>query len=106
MATLITLTNLTDDGRIRSCRFGDVETLVLIHLNLSYYSGVPSFILGIPGNILILLLASRPQNRNISASVYMRAMAVVDSIVVVVATLHIPFFYSHIVEESRELQYM
>jgi hypothetical protein len=88
------------------CRFGNMETLARLHFYLSYYCGVPSLILGFPGNLLIILIANRRHNKHISASVYMQAMAVVDTIVVVVAVFHIPFLHSRVGEDSKDVQYM
>ena len=46
------------------------------------------FVFGIPGNLMSLLITLKKQNRRISTCVYMAALALVDSVVLINVALH------------------
>jgi hypothetical protein len=88
------------------CKLGDIGLMYLAYKILSRYCWIPSVILGIPGNLLTIAVAQRRQNRHLSPCIYMTAMAVVDTILLVVISLFLPIFYGKYYMNRRDLQYM
>ncbi|XP_064630980.1 cysteinyl leukotriene receptor 1-like [Lineus longissimus] len=114
---------MTEEATSALCRFGDPDNLVYIHRMLAFFAGVPTFLLarisvwmvllpcmiyhlGVPGNILIILIARKKDNRHLSPSIYMIAMAVVDTFVDIIALTFSPFLYGEVVKEMRGLQFI
>ncbi|XP_064622981.1 FMRFamide receptor-like [Lineus longissimus] len=60
-----------------------VETLEYIYWVASYIYYVPT-VIGVPGNIMSILVTMQKDNRRISTSVYMTALAVVDTLTLLV----------------------
>jgi hypothetical protein len=56
------------------------EVLKIVQTALSRYTMLVPVILGVPGNILSVVVANRKHNRNLSPCVYMAAMGVVDTV--------------------------
>ncbi|XP_064630979.1 cysteinyl leukotriene receptor 1-like [Lineus longissimus] len=97
---------MTEEATSAMCRFGDPDNLVYIHRMLAFFAGVPTFLLGVPGNLLIILIARKKDNRHLSPSIYMIAMAVVDTFVDIIALTISPFLYGEVVKEMRGLQFI
>jgi hypothetical protein len=68
----------------------EVALLQAIFLFLSKYTWIVPSTLGIPGNILSVVVANKKHNRRLSPCVYMTAMAVADTVFL----LEITWFYS------------
>jgi hypothetical protein len=72
---------------------GELALLQTVFVALSKYTwGIP-VAFGVPGNILSIFVANRRHNRKLSPSVYMTAMAVVDTIFLLEATWFYSLFY-------------
>jgi hypothetical protein len=69
-----------------------MQTIIII---LSHAWTVP-VIFGIPGNILSVLIANTKRNRNLSPCVYITAMAVVDTALLILAAWFYAFFGSEL----------
>jgi hypothetical protein len=58
---------------------------------------------GLPGNIMIILIASRKHNKTLSPSVYMTSMAVVDTILVTISAIFQPLYYGTELFKNRDM---
>jgi di/tricarboxylate transporter len=71
-------------------------------LLISFLS-VPPFIIGVPGNIIIIIIANRKHNRELSPCIYMMAMAVVDAILLTISVIFMPLFFgTDLIQHFRE----
>ena len=70
-----------------------VAYLGYLHRKIAAYESLPPLAFGLPGNILIILIANRKHNRHLSPSTYMTAMAVVDSITILVSGVMYPISF-------------
>ncbi|XP_064620959.1 growth hormone secretagogue receptor type 1-like [Lineus longissimus] len=78
-------------------RHQDERIVVLLQVafdSLSRYPWILASSLGIPGNILSVLVANRAHNRRLSPCIYMSAMAVADTILLLEITWFYSLFYS------------
>jgi hypothetical protein len=67
----------------------------IISLLNKYGCTIPA-IIGIPGNILTILVAKRPRNKDLSPCIYMTSMAIVDTAVLVIIAGVFSFIYSQV----------
>jgi hypothetical protein len=89
------------------CQYGDPFVIKSVHDLLATYTPIPPFIFGLPGNLLIIIIASRKHNRDLSPSVYMTAMAVVDSILLLLSVVFLPLFFgTELIRNYRKEIYM
>jgi hypothetical protein len=65
----------------------------IINFLYNYGCTIPAAI-GIPGNILTILVANRPRNKYLSPCIYMTSMAIVDTAVLVIIAGFVPLIYS------------
>jgi hypothetical protein len=101
------LTSLpTHDGVTNpKCKSGEPVPVHLVDgtLFLLRSVSIPPLILGLPGNIMIILIASRKHNRTVSPSVYMIAMAIVDAILISLSAIFQPLYYGTNFITEREI---
>jgi hypothetical protein len=64
------------------------EWIVQLTEYISKWWFVFTFVFGIPGNVMSLLVTLKKDNRRISTCMYMAALALIDSTVLVNAALH------------------
>ena len=77
---------------INNTRTLDESQLMLIN-SISFWWNIIIMLVGIVGNILCLLVVSQRQNRSISCSVYMGALAVADSLMLLSRSLQMYVIY-------------
>ncbi|XP_064643084.1 thyrotropin-releasing hormone receptor-like [Lineus longissimus] len=68
--------------------------LFLLYTILSRYIWIVPVVLGVPGNVLSILVANRKHNRALSPCVYMKAMAVADTLELLEHVLGLTVMYS------------
>jgi hypothetical protein len=92
-------------AEVPSCKLGNTSPTYLIYVihSLLNYEFIPPLIFGLPGNIMIIVIASRKHNRHLSASVYMSAMAFVDAVLLLMEAILWPVLYgTHLVKQARD----
>jgi hypothetical protein len=57
--------------------------LVTLYVILSNYLWIVPVLIGVPGNVLSIFVANRKHNRALSPCIYMKAMAVADTMVLI-----------------------
>ena len=78
-----------------------VKYLGFLHRMIAAFGSLPPLAFGLPGNVLIILIANRKHNRHLSPSIYMTAMAVVDSITLLLSGVYFSLFYgSEVIPEA------
>jgi hypothetical protein len=71
---------------------------VIFHALSKYVWCVP-VILGVPGNLISFLVANRPHNRRLSPCIFIMAMAVVDTAVLLEVTWFYALFYPGLLDD-------
>ena len=86
----VTVDNKTfTDTMEQECRYGDPQFVKQIK---TYVSVVP-FIIGFPGNMMIILVGTRKHNLLLSPCIYMTAMAVADTVLLLASVIFPPLYY-------------
>jgi hypothetical protein len=81
------------------CKYADPSIVTL----LSTFLSILPFILGVPGNIIIIIIANRKHNRDLSPCIYMMAMAVVDAILLTISMGIWPLYFgTDLIQHFRE----
>ena len=73
----------------QECRYGDSQLVI----RFAAYVSVAPFIIGFPGNIMIILVATRKHNLLLSPCIYMTAMAVADTVLLLTSVIFQPLYY-------------
>jgi hypothetical protein len=63
------------------------------YILLSRYLWIVPVTIGVPGNVVSILVANRKHNRALSPCIYMKAMAVADSLVLLEHGFALPIMY-------------
>jgi hypothetical protein len=101
------ITGLTDVPKdVRTlCKLSNTSPAFLLDLVYSIlnYEFIAPLILGLPGNVMIVIIARRKHNRHVSASVYMSSMAVVDAALLLMSAIFWPILYgTDLIQQERE----
>jgi hypothetical protein len=83
--------NYTNDVTRQSPKYPLLATVAEI---MTRYIWIAPVIIGVPGNILAILVANRKHNRALSSCIYMKAMAVADTSELVTQAIGFPIMHS------------
>jgi hypothetical protein len=78
--------------------------LLMAYRILTRYLWIGPTLFGVPGNILSILVANRKHNRGLSPCIYMKAMAVADTLFLVQHAFFLPLVYFDIGETDIYLR--
>ena len=87
-----------------------IQLMQVIYEILTKYIWMITVVVGIPGNMLSIVVTTREQNRRLSPCVYMTAMAVVDTLQLVGMVCWVPLIWWDLLPadidfESEEIVY-
>jgi hypothetical protein len=83
--------NYTDEMTRQSPEYPLLSTLARI---MARYAWISPILVGVPGNVLAILVANRKHNRELSSCIYMKAMAVADTSELVTQAIGFPIMHS------------
>jgi hypothetical protein len=82
----------------------DYSLLKTIMMALTKYVWAVPVAIGIPGNILAILVANRKHNRKLSPCIYMTAMAVADSLFLLEVTWYYSLLYQGYLDDITDMK--
>ena len=101
------MSSTTDNHTATSSDLDDASTAIrLAYHILTHYLWIVPVVIGVPGNVITMIVATRKNNRNLSPSTYMSAMALADLTELVQMGWCIPLLNTelgNIITERRDL---
>ncbi|XP_064637525.1 cysteinyl leukotriene receptor 1-like [Lineus longissimus] len=85
--------NITTTHIVTDANSPDYPFLLAFYKLVSHYLWVIPVAIGVPGNIIAILVTNRRHNRGLSACIYMKAMAIADTLVLIQYAFALPIMY-------------
>jgi hypothetical protein len=100
-------TGSTDD--IGHDLYSIIQLMGSMYMVLSKYIWMVPVVFGIPGNMISIVVATREHNRHLSPCVYMSAMAVIDTMLLINTAWFVPIIFWNLAPDAslkaRELMF-